>query len=710
MAPNQSDRSPRPQWALQTMRWSQLTLTELDPERVDLESWVRYFSDIKSDGVCLSAGGYVAYYPTEIPFHYRSRAMGGGDPFGLMVDRCRSIGMAVLARTDPHAIHDEAAKAHPEWVQRDRDGRPRPHWSMDGAWLACMLGSYNFEFMTGVHREIAERYDVQGIFANRWKNTRICYCESCQAAVEKECGVSLQALGDADSLSFRSYMDWQESRYLRLVDTWQAAVAAIRSEVRFIPNSGMSRGSSSPETPELDMSQLMKRVDLLFADYQGRRADEPIWYSGKCGKIYSGVAEGRPVGGIFSVGLETPHRWKDSVQAPAELRTWVAESVANGMRPWWTKFGGTLPDRRWLDPVGDAYRWLADCEPYLRNEESLARVAVVFTQSVSKARIGSAYELDQVGHLDGTYQALLEARLPFDLVHEGQLTPARLRRYDVVVLPNVVSLTDEACAAIRTYVHEGGGVVSTYATSLFKADGCRRPGFGLGDLFGVRPSGDPVVGMKNTYLSVEKAAARSALTELEGTGRIIGGVNWLPTELIDASATVPLRRVPPFPDLPMEEVYPRTEEPGEAAAIFRRVGKGRVVYFPWDIDRTFWEVMQPDHGRILTDAIRWAGGRRPTVEVIGSGLVDVTAWRQQASITVHLVNLNNPMALRGVLRTIEPLPTQTVSVELPADTRPVRARLLRNGSSVPLEVTDQRLSAEVPLRAEHEILAVDLTT
>ena len=58
--------------------------------------------------------------------------------------------------------------------------------------------------------------------------------------------------------------------------------------------------------------------------------------------------------------------------------------------------------------------------------------------------------------------------------------------------------------------------------------------------------------------------------------------------------------------------------------------ESRVVYFPWDIDRTFWDVMCVDHLRLLRNAIRWAcerARRRSYVE--GPGLLDVTVWRQR---------------------------------------------------------------------------------
>src|SRR6187455_2547569 len=61
-----------PSWADKPMRWAQLTLVEDDPGKFDPKFWLDYFKRTKSDAVCLSAGGCVAYYPTKVPFHHRS--------------------------------------------------------------------------------------------------------------------------------------------------------------------------------------------------------------------------------------------------------------------------------------------------------------------------------------------------------------------------------------------------------------------------------------------------------------------------------------------------------------------------------------------------------------------------------------------------------------------------------------------------------------
>src|SRR5579864_8160359 len=90
-------------WYDRPMRWAQLTLVEDDPGKYDPAFWFDYFHRTHSDAACLSAGGCVAYYPTQIPFHHRSAWLKASDPFGTLVAGCRKLGMVVVARTDPHA-------------------------------------------------------------------------------------------------------------------------------------------------------------------------------------------------------------------------------------------------------------------------------------------------------------------------------------------------------------------------------------------------------------------------------------------------------------------------------------------------------------------------------------------------------------------------------------------------------------------------------
>ena len=67
-------------WFERPMRWAQLTLVENDPQTYDVGFWLDYIDSIRADAACLSAGGAVAFYPTEVPLHHRSAWLGSATP------------------------------------------------------------------------------------------------------------------------------------------------------------------------------------------------------------------------------------------------------------------------------------------------------------------------------------------------------------------------------------------------------------------------------------------------------------------------------------------------------------------------------------------------------------------------------------------------------------------------------------------------------
>ncbi len=132
-----------------------------------------------------------------------------------------------------------------------------------------------------------------------------------------------------------------------------------------------------------------------------------------------------------------------------------------------------------------------------------------------------------------------------------------------------------------------------------------------------------------------------------------------------------------------------------------------MVYFPWDIDRTFWEVLNVDHGKLLGNAVEWATNEERPVTVTGPGVLDVTIWRQKNSLTVHLVNLTNPMMMKGPFRELIPIGEQKVRLPWPPDKEVREVKLLRSGET-PM-VTDEPgyLTVTVPSILDLEIVAID---
>ena len=692
-------------WFDRPMRWAQLTLAENDPGQYDPRFWLDYFARTHSDAACLSAGGCVAYYPTQVPLHYRSRWMKDSDPFGELLAGCRKLNMTVLARTDPHAAHQDVYDAHPDWIAVDAQGNKRRHWSMPELWVTCALGPYNFEFMTAVSREIVARYKVDGIFSNRWAGSGMCYCEHCQANFHAAAGLDLPRTNNPQDPRRHAYILWRQQRLFELWKVWDAAIREGNPDARFVPNSG--GGALS----ELDMKTVGEMAATLFADRQARSGLAAPWAAGKNGKEYRAGMGMKAIGGIFSVGVEEPYRWKDSVQSAPEVRLWALDGVANGLRPWFTKFCGTLHDRRWLKPVEDLYVWLWRNERYLRNEEPLARVALVFSQQTAHFYGGERARQTVEDHILGWYQALVEARIPFEMAHDELLDAAHVDRFKVLILPNIAALSRQQCDQIRAYVARGGGIVATHETSLYDERGARQDDFGLADLFGASFDGALDARMMNSYLRLERDPAgrrHPLLAGLDDAERIINGVSRVHTRTNGDYRNPPLTLIPSYPDLPMEEVFPRVDKTDIPEVFLREAGRGRVVYFPWDIDRTFWEVLSPDHGKLLRNAVDWAANEPRPVTVEGPGILDVTMWRQKESLTVHLVNLSNPMMMKGPVREFIPLPAQRVAIRMPRGQRARAVKLLAGGHAARFEQTGGEVRLTVPSILDHEVIAVDL--
>jgi hypothetical protein len=329
---------------------------------------------------------------------------------------------------------------------------------------------------------------------------------------------------------------------------------------------------------------------------------------------------------------------------------------------------------------------------------------MVYSQQTAHFYGGEQAHRKVEDHTLGFYQALIEARVPFEMVHDRLLDADHLAAFKLLILPNIAAMSDAQCRQIQQFVERGGSLIATYETSLYNEWGVRRADFGLSSLFGASYDGGLDARMMNSYLRLETdpqtGKRHPLLAGLEGTERIINGVSRVHTRAAADYKSPPLTLIPSYPDLPMEEVFPRQPTTGIAEVYLRQAGTGRVVYFPWDIDRTFWEVLALDHFKLLRNAVDWATGEpRP--------VLDVTVWRQNASMTVHLVNLTNPMMMKGPLREFLPSPPQEVNIRLPAGRSARAVKLLASGRIPQFRQTANQVRLTVPAILDHEVIAVD---
>ena len=119
-------------------------------------------------------------------------------------------------------------------------------------------------------------------------------------------------------------------------------------------------------------------------------------------------------------------------------------------------------------------------------------------------------------------------------------------------------------------------------------------------------------------------------------------------------------------------------------------------------------MLSVDHAKLLRNAVDWVANEPPPVTVTGAGVLDVTIWKQASSLTVHLVNLTNPMMMKGPLREFLAAPPQKVSIRLAAGTKVKKVQLLVSGVPPRVQEANGTISLTVPSIVDHEVVAIDL--
>ena len=704
-------------WYDRTKRWIQFVFTEGDTGKYDPQWWLDLFKRAHVQGICVVAGGVTAFYPTKIQYHPIAQYMKEGqDMFGDIVRPAQKMGITIVARTDAQACLNEAAAKHPEWLNIDENGSPRKHKSfLDTRTVTCAYGDYNFKYMTGIHKEIMKMYMVDGLFCNRWQGWArgMCYCPTCQKLFREFSGGMELPRKHSQKDILLKYYEWETERLTELWHLWDGEIRKINPKARYFTNVG------------IDIDRAAELSPLFISETQSRGQNYP-WHVGEQGKQTQAIFEKKNILAMVGMTLGSRH----SVVPEAELKMWLLGAVTNGFSPWLIKSSATNWDNRWIPALEKVFIWHYNNEKYMKNVENMAKVAILFRKgnprnpllgTGASTSVGGDRDIDPEGRVQnpvipsndgraakGMYQILIESRIPFNWAYNGKMDVENLDKYKVLILPNAYNLTDIECENIRQFVNRGGGLIATYQTSLHNGEK-ERENFGLSDIFGVTYTGKTGNNGSNGYIRLEHETKHPILKGLEDTQQVISPRQYVNVKANAAFPVVPLTRIPTYPTDPMEQIYPRIPKTDIPEVYLQTIGRGRVVYFPNDIDSTFSENMAPDFVTLIRNAVEWAMNNEPQpATVTGPGILEVTCFRQEDSMAVHLLNCTNSFMLRSAYREDIQLGSQLLTINIPENSSVKNVRLLVADEKANYhKLNDNKLIVTVPKIIDHEVVAVD---
>lgn len=700
-------------WHQRLKRIMQLNFTEHDAADFDLDAWINYLVELKSECTYVSVTNQVAFYPTKLPDLPVSRWLNGRDILGECVKAAKQHNIRITGRLSIDAARTELAARHPDWFVRRKDGSIGYEGSVFGPSAAgdpststeygptCSFSSYYDDFVPKLLDEVMTRYDMDGVYTNGWPGSSIrpCYCTTCKS------------IGDPHSETYRAAY---QKRIYDLCNLYNERVARRNKAAIFCANFGSATTGSA-----LDLKELVSTSVWMFADNQGRHDDDaPSWDAAQQGRISLALIGNRPVvnstGAWFYNGTA---RWRTSPANGAEVRSRLFQTLATGGTMhlhWLGMHQGFRDDRRWQAYGRDVFPWQAANDKHFHNRHSLANVALVVAP-VSNRLYKAPPGTDTMQSFQGAYKALTEARIAFDTVLDSNLQADKIARYDVLILPNVGMLSAAQVREIKAFVDQGGSLLTTFETGLYDETGAERPDFALADLFamhkqgprigyGVTPAhGEPVAG--STFMQRIEQPQHPILAAFRDTS-VIKGSSWRVP--IAAEGAPMLTLIPQYAVYPVEAVFPTIEHTDTPMLVAREKGKARLVHLAGDAEAGYWRSSAADLGDLFVQSVEWLLADRKPITVTGDGLMEIYGWRTEPGYALHFVNHTSPNFRGGALRQTHTLGAQTVRMSL-ADATPLRsARLLRAGTPLPFQQDGRTVSFTVPAVGEYEVAAFEI--
>ena len=240
-----------------------------------------------------------------------------------------------------------------------------------------------------------------------------------------------------------------------------------------------------------------------------------------------------------------------------------------------------------------------------------------------------------------------------------------LSKYKVLYLPDICYLTDKQLANITRFVENGGGLVMTYATSLYDEYGEKRSDFALGNLAKIRyhkpdKGLSEMMTQNQTFGSVYDMYLKARPGQEVIKRPLADGL--LPTHLYETVEVLQGGTVA------ADIVIGTDNEPVVPGLVVARFGKGKVAYIAAEKGAMYLQTGIQELSDLIQDVIEYVspGGAPYEIEApIGSLITNMTVKGDK--LVFHLINRTGSNQQRNWqnIYYIPPIENVTLKVRIP---------------------------------------------
>ncbi len=613
---------------------------------------------------------------------------------------CEKRNIKIILYENAHIDFYEQYEKHPDWAQRSADGKPAMGY--DTFVMMCVNSSWRESFFESV-RQALEHQNIQGIFLDGPLFIGGgCHCEACQKLFAEQFGHPVSEATKKELAQFK------EKHIARFIKDVRKVITESGKDCILYCNTGVL----AENVTGADIDTVYDYVDMLGSEggfiYYGDPNRTPLWKASRVGKYLESKAYGKPYV-IFDAGNQQP--WARYMLTKDENTLLYASVIAQGGNVWYG-IHGSISD--YQTPGGKAAlafdRWLADHEAYYAHTARCSDVALVwskntvtsFHEGVDKSDF-TVEERNQSqndygphqSEFDGFYDMLTRTHRQFSVIDEKNLEKDELSGYQAIILPNVICLSQAVRDKIRSYVEQGGCLITTLASGFCNADGSKNDDAEWLKLCGIERV-NKIVGHNAGcgYLRIEDG------TLLEGmAGQVTAGFS---KNMLDctfgkdaktiATAYVGMKgRYASFPDTTIP------------VAVSNPYGKGRVYYIGGGIGQTYQEFGITDMKYFIRNILNQCVKDCVQVKNLYES-VEIALREQDNRKLLHFVNYTGQM--RRPIENV--IACEDIKVSLACGQKVSKVHSLYCGQELAFTQKDGRIEFTLPELGIYELVAVEL--
>lgn len=400
-----------------------------------------------------------------------------------IVELAHQRGMKVLDHQDISIVCYQDAGFnqlvdHLDWTQRDvRSGVPTLGWCLNNV----DFQKHYFKYIT----DWVKNTGVDGVMIDEtgFHGEMFCGCEYCRAQFHKETGLYLpysgQDLLNRKSRLWKLWLKWR----IKSIGDWHVKLRQHLETVnpnivimKYTTDYGLMSDDASIKFGDT-LADTARAVDFLGTEIQSRNLWATFRSNLAARRAFNSLrhAFGTPIFGlVYSIG-----------QPVFAYSGWIQNNM--NAQVTWAMTGYKHVE----EDAGRYLNWKENMDP--ERATPVGRTAVVFSRPSIDFPVlygvGGDTGWDQGYAMQGVVEQLGDAHIPHQVILGRDLTPASLKKFSLLILPAVGSMSDDAIAAVHDFLLKGGNVLALGHTGVADELGDMRKTWPIGSWIGLKFDG-----------------------------------------------------------------------------------------------------------------------------------------------------------------------------------------------------------------------------